>query len=178
MSSNCGAEKLLRVPGTAKRSNQSILKEIIPEYSLEGLLLKLQYFGHLMWRADSSGKTLMLKDWRQGKKGMTQDEMVAWHHWLNQHEFEQTPGDGKGQGSLAWCSPWGHKELDMTATELIDWYVCLAVLNISCGMWDLALWLGIKPRSPALRARSLTTGPPGKSWVWFLARKFSASMID
>ena len=50
------------------------------------------------------------KDWRQGEKGTTKDEMVGWHHWLNGHEFEQAPGDGEGQGSLACCSPWGHKE--------------------------------------------------------------------
>ena len=50
----------------------------------------------------------------QEEKGMTEDEMVGWHHWLNEHEFEQTPGDGEGQGSLACCSPWAHKELDMT----------------------------------------------------------------
>ena len=52
------------------------------------------------------------KDWRQEEKGTTEDEKVGWHHWLNGHEFEQTPGDGKGQGSLACCSPWGHKKLD------------------------------------------------------------------
>ena len=54
------------------------------------------------------------KDWRQEEKGMTEDEMVGWHHWLNGHEFEQALGDGEGQGSLECCSPWGHKELDMT----------------------------------------------------------------
>ena len=54
------------------------------------------------------------KDWRQEEKGMTEDEMVGWHHWLDGHEFEQAPGVGDGQGSLACCSPWGHKELDMT----------------------------------------------------------------
>ena len=54
------------------------------------------------------------KDWRQGEKWATEGEMVGWHHRLNGHEFEQTPGDGEGQGSLACCSPWGHKELDMT----------------------------------------------------------------
>ena len=54
------------------------------------------------------------KDWRQEEKGMTEDEIVGWHHWLNGYEFEQTPGDGEGQGSLAWYSPWGHKESDMT----------------------------------------------------------------
>ena len=50
------------------------------------------------------------KDWRQEKKGTTEDEMVGWHHWLNGYEFEQTPGDSEGQGSLAWCSLWGRKE--------------------------------------------------------------------
>ena len=77
--------RLLRVPWTARRSNQSILKEISPEYSLEGLMLKLkiQHFGHLMWRTNSLGKTLLLgKIWRQEEKGTTEDEMVGWHHWL------------------------------------------------------------------------------------------------
>ena len=80
--------RLLRVPWTARRSNQSILKEISPECSLEGLMLKLklQYFGHLM-RTDSFEKTLILgKDWRR-EKGMTEDDMVGWHHRLNGHEF-------------------------------------------------------------------------------------------
>ena len=54
------------------------------------------------------------KDWRQEEKGMTEDEMVGWYHWLNGHEFEQAPGDCEGQGSLAFCSPWGCKELAMT----------------------------------------------------------------
>ena len=112
--------RLLGVPWTARRSNQSILKEISPEYSLEGLMLKLklQYFGHLMWRTDSLGKTLDAgKDWRrQEEKRVTEDEMVGWHHWLNGHEFEQAPGVGDGQGSLVCCSPWRHKESDM-----IEW---------------------------------------------------------
>ena len=82
--------RLLRVPWTARRSNQSILKEISPECSLEGLMLKLklQYFGHLMQRTDTLEKTLMLgKDWRQEEKGMTEDERVGWHQWLNGHGF-------------------------------------------------------------------------------------------
>ena len=54
------------------------------------------------------------RDWRRKEEGMTEDEMVGWHHWLDGHEFEQAPGDGEGQESLAWCSPWGHKELDTT----------------------------------------------------------------
>ena len=73
-----------RVPWTARRSNRSVLKEINPEYSLEGLMLKLklQYFGHLMQRADSLEKTLMLGK-RKQEKGMTEDEVVGWHHRLN-----------------------------------------------------------------------------------------------
>ena len=109
--------RLLRVPWTARRSNQYILKEISPEYSLEGLMmkLKLQSFGHLMQRADSLAKTLVLgKIERQEEKGMTEDEMVGWYHQLDGCEFEQALGVGDGQGSLACCSPWGCKESDMT----------------------------------------------------------------
>ena len=98
--------KLLRVPWTARRPNQSIVKEISPEYSLEGLMLKLQYFGHLMWRTDSLQNTCAGKDWRQEKKGTTEDEMAGWHHWLDGHEFEQALGVGDGQGGLVCYSPW------------------------------------------------------------------------
>ena len=80
--------RLLRVLWTARRSNQSILKEISPEYSLQGLMLKLQYFGHLMRRTDSFEKTLMLGKIEGGSRGGQQDEMVGWHHRLNGHEFE------------------------------------------------------------------------------------------
>ena len=114
--------RALRVLWTARRSNQYILKEISPEYSLEGLMLKLklQYFGHLMRRTGSFEKTLMLGK-IEGEKGTTEDEMVGWHHWLNRQEFEQTPGvcDARHQGSLACCSPWGCKESDMT--ERLNW---------------------------------------------------------
>ena len=91
---NCGAGELLRVPWTARRSNKSILKEINPGYSLEGLVLKLklQYFGHLRAR----------EEW---------DEIVGWHHQLNGNVFEQTQGDSEGQGSLACHSSWDHKNL-------------------------------------------------------------------
>ena len=82
--------RLLKVPWTARRSNQSILKEISPEYSLEGLMLKLQYFGHLMGRTNSLEKTLMLgkiECGRREEKGTTEDEIVGWHHQLNGHGF-------------------------------------------------------------------------------------------
>ena len=83
--------RLLRVPWTARRSNQCLIKDISPEYSLKGLMLKLklQYFGHLMRRPDSLEKTLMLgKIEGRRRRGMTEDEMVGWHHQLNGHEFE------------------------------------------------------------------------------------------
>ena len=108
--------RLLRVPWTARRSNQSILREVSPEYSLEGLMLKvkLQYFGHMMWRADSLEKTLMLGKIEGGrKKGQQEDEMVGWHHQLFGHELAQAQGDG-GQGSLVCWSPWDHKESETT----------------------------------------------------------------
>ena len=133
-----------RVPWTTRRLNQSILKEINSEQLLEGLMLrlKLHYFGHLMRRTGSLEKTLMPgkiegrkrrwqrvrwldgitnagQDWRQEEKGMIEDEMVGWHHRLNRHEFEQAPGVGDGQGSLAYCSPWGCKESD--TTERLNW---------------------------------------------------------
>ena len=108
--------RLLRVPWTARRSNQSILKEISPGCSLEGLMLKLklQYFGHLMWRVDSLEKTDAGRDWGQEEKGTTEDEMVGWHHQLNGHGFGWTLRVGEGQGSLVCCSPWGCKESDTT----------------------------------------------------------------
>ena len=77
-------------------------------------MLKLQYFGHLMRRADSLGKILMLGKTEGKRKGVTEGEMVGWYHRLNGHESEQTLGDSESQGSLVCCSPWGHKESDTT----------------------------------------------------------------
>ena len=112
--------RLLRVPWTARRSNQSILKEINPEYSLEGLMLKLQYFGHLVQRTDSFDSDPDAgKDWRQAGKGTTEDEVVGWCHQLDGHEFEQSLGVGDGQGGLACCDSWGRKESD--TTEWLNW---------------------------------------------------------
>ena len=117
--------RLLRVPWTARRLNQSILKEISPKYSLEGLVLEVEtpilwlpdVKNWLIWKDPYAGK-----DWRQEEKGMTEDEVVGGHHWLNGHEFEQAPGVGDEQGSLECYSPWGCKESD-TAEWLnwIDW---------------------------------------------------------
>ena len=112
--------RLSRVPWTARRSNQSILKEISPGCSLEGLMLKLklQYFGHLIRRADSFEKTLDAgKDWGQEEQGMTEDEMVGWHHWLNGHGFGWTQAVGDGQGGLVCCG----LGLSKSRTRLRDW---------------------------------------------------------
>ena len=113
--------RLLWVPWTARRSNQLVLKEISPEYSLEGLMpkLKLQYFGHMIQRTDPLEKTLMLgKNESRRRRGW---QRMKWldGHWLNGYEFVQPLGVGDGQGSLACCSPWGHKESDMT--ERLSW---------------------------------------------------------
>ena len=110
--------RLLRVPWTARRSNQSILK-ISPRISLEGMMLKLklQYFGHLMWRVDSLEKTDAERDLGQEEKGTTEDEMAGWHHWLDGCEFEWTPGDGGRQGGLVCCNSWVTK----SRTQLSDW---------------------------------------------------------
>ena len=117
--------RLLRVPWTARRSNQSILKEISPGCSLEGLMLKLklQYFWPsdmkkwLIWKEHDAGE-----DWRW-EKGTTKDKMVGCHHWLSGHEstlgLMVTPGVGDGQGGLACCGPWGRKESD--TTEWLNW---------------------------------------------------------
>ena len=126
-----GWRRLLRVPWTASRSNQCILKEISPEYSLEGLMLKLklQYLATWCkelthWKDPDGGK-----DWRQEEKGTTEDEMVGWHHQFNGHESEQTLRAGDGQGSLACCSPWGCKDGHNWMTEL-NWEICQ--VNMGC----------------------------------------------
>ena len=113
--------RLLKVPWTANRSNWSILKKISPEYSLEGLMLKLklQYFGHLMKNWLNGKDTDAGKDWRKEEKGTTKDELVGWHHQLHGYEFEYAPGVGDGQRSLSCCSPQCHEDLDMT--EQLNW---------------------------------------------------------
>ena len=92
--------------------------------------------GHLMRSTDSLEKTDAGKDWRQEEKGMTEDEMVGWHHRLDWHEFEQVPGVGDGQGSLACCSPWGCKELD--TTERLNWTELkffISFMSIRVSIW-------------------------------------------
>ena len=122
MPSNCGAGEnsweFLRQQG------DQMIKPVNPKRNkpwtfIEGLRLKLklQYFGDAMPRADSLQMSDAGKDWGQEEKWVTEDEMVGWYHWLNGHEFEQTPGDTERQGSLACCIPWGHKVRPNWATE-------------------------------------------------------------
>ena len=149
--------RLLRVPWTARRSNQSVLKEISPGCSLEGtmLKLKLQYFGSphakswLVWKDPDAGR-----DWGQEEKGTTEDEMAGWHHWLDGCEFEWTPGVGVGQGGLACCNSWGHKESDMT--ERLDW----TELNLAKNKMFLSILLSVRPwvSCVEIQQSSLTDG--------------------
>ena len=137
---SCGVgEDSWESPWTARRSNQSILKEMSLGCSLEGLMLKLklQYFGHLMreswfiWKDPDAGK-----DWGQEEKGTTEDEMVGWHHRLNGHGFGWTSGVGDGQRGLACCSSWDRKELG--TTEWLNWTEgwCSGFWKLCIG-WDL-----------------------------------------
>ena len=120
--------RLLRVPWTARRSNQSILKEFSPGCSLD-----VEAETPILWPPDAKNWLIGKdpdagKDWGQEEKGMTEDEMVGWHHRLNGHRFWWTPGVGAGQGGLACCDSWGLKELD--TTEQLDW--ADAVISFVC----------------------------------------------
>ena len=114
--------RLLRVLWTARRSSQSILKEISPEYSWKdwcwswnsNTLATWCKETEWIWKDPNAGK-----DWRWEEKGPTEDEMIGWHHWLIGHEFEQVLGIGDGQGGLVYCSPWDHKQSDRT--ERMNW---------------------------------------------------------
>ena len=115
--------RLLRVPGTARRSNWSINPKgnqswIFTERTdaeAETPMLWLPNAKSWLFGKDSDAE----KDWRGEEKGMPEDEMVGWHHWLHGHECEQALGVGDGQGGLVCCSPWGRKELDLT--EQLNW---------------------------------------------------------
>ena len=124
--------RLLRVPWTYRRSNQSVLKEISPRCLLEGLMLKvkLQYFGHLMW-TDSPEKTLTLgKTEGRRRRGW---QRVRWSNSITDSmdmSLNKLPGVGDGQGGLACCSPWGHKESD--TTERLNWAEILVNSQALC----------------------------------------------
>ena len=112
--------RLLRVPWTARRSNQSILKEISPEYSLEKTDVEAE--APILWPPDTKSWLIWKdpdagKDWGQEEKQTTEDEVVGWHHRLDGHGFGWTPGVGDRQGGLVCCSSWGRKKSDMTEQQ-------------------------------------------------------------
>ena len=131
-------EKILRVPWIPRRYNQFILKEISPECSLEGLMLKLkfQYFGHLMQRTDSFEKTLMLGK-IEGRRRKGWQRMRWWDGISDSVDMSLDKlRDGDGQGGLMCCSPWGRKESDMT--EWLNW----TELNWNYRIhWERITWL-------------------------------------
>ena len=130
--------RLLRVPWTARRSNQSILKEINSEYSLEGLMLKQQYFGHQMGRTDSLKRILMLEKVESRRRRGWEYEMIGWHHWLDGHEFEQALGVGDGQGALECYSPWSHTVRHNRASKLRESQLPV-LISVPLVIWFLSL---------------------------------------
>ena len=124
------------------------------------LKLKLQYFGHLMWRTESFERTLILERLRLEEKGTRENEMVGWNHWLKWHEFEQALEFGDGQRSLACCSPWGCKESDKT--EWLNWteLICgikkkdINELNVQNSLTDLE--------------NKLMEGERDRLWNWYV----------
>ena len=128
--------RLLRVPWTAKRSNQSILKEISPEYSLEGLDAEAET--QILWPPDANNWLIGKdpdagKDWKK-EKGTRKDEIIGWHHRLNGHEFGYTPGVGDGQGGVAARSPMGLQRVGHDWATELNWWTEL--------VWD-SWWLHI-----------------------------------
>ena len=140
---------VLKSPSDCRRSNQSILKEISPEYSLDGLMLKLKVQYLATWCEELTlGKDPDAgKDWRWEEKGTTEDEMAGWHHQLNGHEFEQTPGDSKGQGSLVGCSPWGRKESDTIGQLNSNKYKQQILFLVVVCLFQFSLWFVSFPTS-------------------------------
>ena len=131
---NCGIGEDSWVPWTARRSNQSILKEISPQYSLEGLMLKVKL---QVWPPDAKNWLIWKdpdaeKDWGQEEKGTAEDEMVGWPHQLDGHEFDQALGVGDGQESLACCSPWGQSWTQLSHWTELNWpCICEFISGLS-----------------------------------------------
>ena len=129
---NCHVGEDLRVPWPARRSNQSIVKEISPwvffgrnDAKAETPILWPPHVKSWLIGKDSDAG----RGWGQEEKGTTVDKMSGWHHWLDTHEFGWTPGVGDGQGGLAFCNLWGRKESDMT--EILNWTEVKTAVNLT-----------------------------------------------
>ena len=175
--------RLLSVPWTARKSVNP--KRNQPWIFLEGLMLKLklQYFGHLMHRANSLEDPDAGKDWGQEENGTTEDEMVGWHHQLK-HEFEQTPGDSERQGSLVCCSPWSCKESDTTKRLNNNTGKWTLLISISSGCWTRVrrgqTCPGVWPRSHPLARRGkcpVATGQRQHPAPWRMFSSWSWSSL-
>ena len=147
------------------------------------LKLKLQYFGHLMQRADSLAKTLMLGKIEGGRRRGWQDEMIQWYHWLNGHEFEQAPGGGEGQESLVCYSALGRKESDMTEQQhdsrkcyqhpcIRDW--CTEQREKE-QIWVVVRWMNLQPviqsevsQKEKNKYHILTHNMKSRKWHWWM----------
>ena len=132
---NCGVgEDSWRVPLTARRSNQSILKETSPGCSLEGMMLKLklQYFGHLMWKSWLTGKDSDYgRDWGQEEKGITEDEMAGWHHWLNGHWVWVNSGSWWWTGRPGVLQFMGSQRVRHDWATELNWRVNFSLFSLS-----------------------------------------------
>ena len=146
--------RLLRVPWTARRSNQSILKKSVLNihwkdwcWSWNSNALATWCKEPTHWKRPFAGK-----DWRWEEAGTTEDELVGWHHRLDGHEFEQALGADDGQGSLVCCSPWSHKESDMT--EWLNWTELRSLVNETCLRASVVAHLrsqnGLRPKRASL----------------------------
>ena len=175
---NCGVRKVswdFSSLWTTRRSNQSILKAISPEYTLEGLMLKLQYFGYLKQRANLLKKTLVL-----GKIEAGEGEDRWWDGWMASPTqwtwFEQAPGDGEGQGSLECCSPWSHRFEHSWATEQQQ-------PSISRITWQERNWTPNSTRQPSLGLflisewKGFKTKTAPKNWPTALQQPFAGVLL-
>ena len=159
---NCGVKEDSWVPWTARRSNQSILREISPECSVLNvgrtdveaetpITLATWCKGLTHWKRLWCGK-----DWGKEEKGTTEDEMVGWHHWLNGHEFGWTLGVGDGQGGLVCCGSWGRRDSDMT--ERLIWTELNRYLKCACSLLPSSvLFSSVTQSCPTLLCHLLLT---------------------
>ena len=141
-------ELILLNSGAGEDSSESLdckeIKEVNPKGNQSWIFIgraEAEVEAPMLWPPDAKSWLVRKdpdagKDWGQEEKGMTEDEMVGWCHWLNGHKFEQAPGDGEGQGSLECCSPWGHKGFDRTeilTTKILNVWKILAKSELMWG---------------------------------------------